>query len=136
MRKEENGHRNNNDVCNLRDSHSTGPYRPEVEGLKEMGRFKAEAIIVRKLSNGITIIFWDRSSIYVYAPDSAQIFHRWFAQEGSYGEYWQDFRRKMLRTKFKSILQIYELAATYDVQSCRTDRKLNLEGRKTKILTE
>lgn len=99
-----------------------------------MGRFKAEAIIVRKLPN-LEIIFWDSQSIYVYDQSGGHIFNRWFAKKGSYTEYWQDFRRKMLRNKFKCVREIYELSLKYDgVLVAHTDRRLDLKGKKIKYL--
>lgn len=96
-----------------------------------MGRWKAEATIVRELDSGLTIIFNDRESIYVYDErGDGHIFHRWYAPRGSYGDYWRDFRRKMLRNKFTNILQIYELAARFNVLASHTRRKLDLSKRK------
>lgn len=95
-----------------------------------MGRFKAKAIIVRRLPE-IEVIFWDAQSVYVYTLDGkGVIFNRWFSARGSYGDYWQDFRRKMLRTKNLNLARCYELAASYDVLSIRTDRQLDLKGKK------
>ena len=95
-----------------------------------MGRFKAQGTIVRELPE-VTVIFWDWKSIYVYDyRGRGVIFHRWFAPRGSYTGYWRDFRREMLRKKRLSLLKCYELAAQFDVQSIRTDRRLDLSKRR------
>lgn len=98
-----------------------------------MGRFKADAIVIRKVER-LTIIFKDHETIWVL-PDNAShniIFHRWFAPRGSYGSGWQDFRRKMFRNKRIDLPTCYRLAAKHDVQSVGTARSPNLEGKRIK----
>lgn len=93
-----------------------------------MGRFRAEAVIVRKLPE-VTIIFWDKESIYVYpiGGGGGTIFTRWADKKGSYSDYWHDFRVRMLQRKRLSFLQCYELAAEYDqILAIHTDRQLDL----------
>lgn len=96
-----------------------------------MGRFQAEETIVRELRD-IEIVFWDSQSIYVYERRSGRwvIFHRWFAPRGSYGEYWGDFRRKMLRYRGLDMAGCRRLAERYGVEVAGTDRPVKLEGRK------
>lgn len=95
-----------------------------------MGRFKAEATIVRELGE-ITIIFYDSQSIYVFDKTGhGVIFHRWFAPRGSYGTYWRDFRRRMLRRKNLTMVRCHEIAAEYDIQSVCATYRPKLDGRK------
>lgn len=109
-----------------------------------MARFKAEGVIVRELEQ-LTIIFWDRESIWVVTKDGQRvIFHRWFAPRGSYcgrGDSrvrWRDFRRKMLRNRHPyglrsqslSLIDCCKLANECGVLIKSTDRELKLEGRK------
>lgn len=113
--------------------------------------FTAKGVIVRKLEL-LTICFKDKESIWVMdAKGNWFIFHRWFAPLGSYtgvraGEpstvRWKDFRRKMLRTRFKSgggsperrepidINYCFKVANRFGVLSTSTHRTLDLKGRK------
>ena len=96
-----------------------------------MGRFKAEHITIRRV-NGLEIVFRDRSSIYVrHEQDRGYtVFHRWYAQLGSYSGGWGQFRQKLWRDKKLSLLKCFEIAAQYGIQSLHTDRELKLEGEK------
>jgi hypothetical protein len=102
-----------------------------------MGRFRADAVLVRDLKE-VTVIFWDCRSIYVYDKKTGYgiVFNRWFDEWGSYTAYWKDFRRKMLRWKNLSLLKCCELAARYDIVVNRTHRKLDLSKVKTRIIHE
>lgn len=113
--------------------------------------FKADGVIVRELER-LTICFKDKESIWVMDERGKWfIFHRWFAPLGSYtgrrgGEpsavRWKDFRRKMLRTRFKSgggspgkrdpidIAYCFKVANRFGVLSTSTHRTLDLKGRK------
>lgn len=97
-----------------------------------MGRFKAEGVIVRELDE-IAIVFWDSQSIYVYPSGHKKgvIFHRWFAERGSY-RYWHDFRIRMLQRRHLTYLACFELAAQYDIVATLTDERLDLS--KVKVI--
>lgn len=95
-----------------------------------MGRYRAEGIIIRELDE-VKIIFWDSQTIYVYDHAGRGIaFHRWFAPRGSYGEYWQAFRQRMMRGKGLTLAGCCGIATRYGVQTVGTYRKLDFEGRK------
>lgn len=93
-----------------------------------MGRFRANGIIVREISD-IQIIFWNSHVIYVYGPFGMVAFHRYFAPRGSYQAGWGDFRRKLLRYKELCWDNIFLIAAHYfdivEIQS--TDKKLDFK---------
>lgn len=95
-----------------------------------MGRFKAEGIIVREISD-IRIIFWNSHVIYVDGPFGMVAFHRYYAPRGSYGAGWGDFRRKMLRYKELTWYSVFRVAAQFfdvvEVQS--TDCKLDFKDK-------
>lgn len=95
-----------------------------------MGRFKAEAILVRELEE-LTIIFYDKESIYVYPKKEkwGTIFNRWGVFQ--YGD-WQDFRRRLMRKKHLDLRGCYELALKYEILAVSTARRLNLEGKKVR----
>lgn len=96
------------------------------------GRYRSEAVTIRKV-DGLKIVFYDKESIYVYTDDRhAFIFHRWFAQRGSYKQYWHAFRKRIWEKQRVSIPWLFELAAAHDVQVTQTCRPLDLEGRKVK----
>lgn len=85
----------------------------------ERGRFRAEKIIVRKLS-AIEIIFLDKQTICVFPTKglgSGTQFHRWFAELGSYDGGWRQFRDRMLKYKNLTYLKCFELAAQFDIES-------------------
>lgn len=91
-----------------------------------MGRFKAKGITIRE-TNGLEIVFWDERTIYVRKSGERRytVFHRWFAERGSYTNGWQDFRKNLWRSNRLSIIYCYELAAQFDVVSFCTDRELD-----------
>ena len=94
-------------------------------------RFQAEGVIVRQVGD-CRIIFKDKETVVVQPGDGHNYcFHRWFAPKGSYGLYWADFRRVMLRNKnLGTLLECIFYANKFGVQIHRTDRPVNLEGRK------
>lgn len=94
-------------------------------------RFKAQGVIVRTVGE-CRIIFKDKESIVVQPNDGHNYyFHRWFAPKGSYGKYWGDFRRVMLRNKnLGTLLECIFYANKFGVQIHRTDREIDLKGRK------
>lgn len=102
-----------------------------------MGRFKAEAVILRDLDD-LTILFKDRETIYIFPKESSTniIFHRWFAPKGSYTAGWQDFRRALWRNAKLDVPTIYRLGIKYGIQTMGTHRAPNIEGKKLKIIYE
>lgn len=95
-----------------------------------MGRFKADKIIVRLLSE-VAITFYDKETIYVFPKGcgNGTIFHRWFAPRGSYGNGWSQFRRQLLRQRHLDLARCHELADRYGILYVGTDKppKLNPE---------
>lgn len=102
-----------------------------------MGRFKAEAIIVREMER-LTIIFKDKETIWVLPKTMSVniIFNRWWTPRGSYGAGWQDFRRKLYRRKRLDIPTIYALAVKHNIQSMGTVRAPNLGDSKIKVIKQ
>lgn len=82
-----------------------------------MGRFRAEAVIIRKVED-LTIVFYNKDSIYVKdATHDWAVFHRWFAQRGSYSRGWRQFRNLLLYVKNINYNHCYRLAFRWDIQS-------------------
>lgn len=86
----------------------------------EVGRFRAESVIVRE-ANEIRVVFYNHESIYVHdlAHDTWVIFHRWFRPIGSYNNGWRQFRHLLLYVKNLDMAHCYRLARRWDIQSCR-----------------
>lgn len=102
-----------------------------------MGRFKAKAILIRRLPE-VTITFYSRESIYVFPKGYANgtIFHRWHAPLGSYTGGWQQFRRKLLRYKHLNIADCHRLADQHGILYVGTDRPPKLEEKPVKYLEQ
>lgn len=82
-----------------------------------MGRFKAEAVIIRRV-NDLTIVFYDKHRIYVKDDKHGwTVFHRWFAPRGSYLKGWSQFRHRLLYNKQITFTHCYRLAFRWDIQS-------------------
>lgn len=100
-----------------------------------MGRFQAERVIIRDLPE-ITVVFAGTATIRVYPKGHSSrvyIFHNWFGPRGSYVEYFQPFRRKLLRTKDLTLQKCRELAEYHGVFVTSTDRSLDLSKRQVEI---
>lgn len=80
-----------------------------------MGRFCAERIIVREM-DGVKIIFWDKSSIYMQWSKLCYVFHRWYAPKGTYNE-WRNFKQLLLHRKNLTPHDVFELANRYGILS-------------------
>ena len=100
-----------------------------------MGRWRAEAVIVRRLPE-VAITFYDRETIYVFPKGAGvgSIFHRWFAPRGSYTGGWEQFRRKLLRYKCLDLARCHELAEEHGVLAVGTDRTPKLKEKRIKFL--
>lgn len=82
-----------------------------------MGRFKAEAVIIRRV-NDLTIVFYDKYRIYVKDDKHGwTVFHRWFAPRGSYMRGWRQFRNLLLYVKNIDYNHCYKVAFRWDIQS-------------------
>lgn len=103
-----------------------------------MGRFRAGKIIIRKV-NGLSIIFYDGTSIYVMqdATGYGTVFHRWWAPRGSYGRgtNWSAFRRGLLETKQITLGYCYELATRWDISFTPARGWPDLANKRIKVLT-
>lgn len=93
-----------------------------------MGRFKAEAILIRRLPE-VTITFWNKETIYICDEknNTTSIFHRWFAPRGNYTAQWEPFRRKLLQYKQLNITTCFELALQHNIDYVSTGRKIKLD---------
>ncbi len=102
-----------------------------------MGRWRAEAVIIRRMPE-VTITFFDRETIYAFPKGYANgtIFHRWYAPRGSYGRGWEQFRRKLLRYKHLDLAKCHELADEHGILYIGTDRTPKLKQKKVKYLEE
>lgn len=93
-----------------------------------MGRYKAEAVIVKEVKrSGLKIIFYDERNIYV--GDHQQgwfVFHRWGAPLGSYGRGWQQFRHLLFYEKKINLRHCFRLAFRWDIPSQRVSRPPDL----------
>lgn len=95
-----------------------------------MGRFKAEAVIIRKVGD-LTIVFYSKDSIYVKdAIHGWTVFHRWFAPRGSYTRGWKQFRNLLLYVKHIDYNHCYRLAFRWDIQSRANVKGPNLSNLK------
>lgn len=82
-----------------------------------MGRFRAEAVVVRDV-NGIRVVFYDRESIYLRDErGNWTVFHRWFAPRGSYNGGWRQFRHLLLYEKNLTSRHCFHLAFRWDILS-------------------
>lgn len=96
-----------------------------------MGRFRAEAVIVKRV-NDLTIIFYDKENIYIKdANHEWTVFHRWFAPRGSYMGGWKQFRNLLLYEKRITFDHCYRLAFRWDIQSRANVRPPDLSKLKT-----
>ena len=96
-----------------------------------MGRFKAQAVIIKRVDD-LTIIFYDKENIYI--KDNSHgwtVFHRWFAPRGSYGGGWKQFRHLLLYEKNITFAHCYRLAFRWDIQSQANVREPDLTKLKT-----
>lgn len=83
-----------------------------------MGRFRADAVIIRKV-NDVRIVFYNKESIYVQNQTDGKwtVFHRWFAPRGSYNNGWRQFRHLLLYEKKITHTHCYHLAFRWDILS-------------------
>lgn len=96
-----------------------------------MGRFRAEAIVIKKVDD-LTIVFYDRERIYIKDKSHGwTLFHRYYTQLGFYGSCWKPFRKLLMVEKRITFNHCYRLAFRYDIQSRAGVKPPNLEGRAT-----
>ncbi len=85
-----------------------------------MGRFRADAVVVRDV-NGIRIVFYNHESIYLRDElGNWTVFHRWFAPRGSYNGGWRQFRHLLLYEKKITSAHCFHLAFRWDILSQTT----------------
>ena len=99
--------------------------------------FKTDCITVKKIDGG-EIIFYDRQSIYLY-PDGSNfgsIFNNWDSPKGSYMNGWKLFRQNLMRYKNLTVRKCYEMALKYDIIAISSYRRLDLSGKKVRIIDE
>lgn len=81
-----------------------------------MGRYKAERIVIKDLPE-LSIVFWDKSSIYVY-PKTDQapvVFHKWFAPRYTYSNGWRQFKDKLWHLHRGSVQKCFQMADYHGV---------------------
>lgn len=91
--------------------------------------FHTEKMIVRLLPK-VTIIFYDRQTVYVYPKgyNNGTIFHLWGAPRGDYTYRWKPFRLRLLRNKRNmDIAMCHKLADRYGVVYVGTCRRLQFD---------
>lgn len=82
-----------------------------------MGRYKADAVIIRRVGD-LTIVFYDKENIFVKDNKHGwTVFHRWFAPRGSYNGGWRQFRHLLLYNKSITYNHCYRLAFRFEIQS-------------------
>lgn len=95
--------------------------------------YKAKAVVIREV-NGLKIVFYNHETIYVRDLDGKwTIFHRWFAQRGSYNAEWRPFRYKLLYQKKLDINHCYRLAFQHDISTQRVNHAPNLSKFKIEV---
>lgn len=99
-----------------------------------MGRFRAEAVIVRKV-NDCEVIFYDGETIYVkdITGKYTVVFHRWHRPKGSYYKGWHQFRKRLLYNKSLTFNDCFRLAFQHDITSQATFRKPDLSKFKIQV---
>lgn len=82
-----------------------------------MGR-KRNAIVIKEIKKtGLTIVFYDSKSIYIFNKEFGwSVFHRWGAPLGSYRS-WRKFRHLMWYAKRIDYRHCFRLAFRYDISS-------------------
>lgn len=91
--------------------------------------FQTNKILVRLLPK-VTIIFYDRQTIYVFPKgyQNGTIFHLWGAPRGEYTHKWKPFRLRLLRNKLgMDIAKCHKLADKYGVVYVGTCRALKFD---------
>lgn len=100
-----------------------------------MGRFKAEAVIIRHLQE-VTITFYDKESIYVFPRGcgNGAVFHRWWSPKGYYTKHWKRFREALRYNKHLDMEACFRIASYYEVlhEPAYVPPKLN--GKKIKYI--
>lgn len=99
-----------------------------------MGRYRARRVIIRELMD-ITVVFWDRSSIYVYPKGTRHgyVFHKWYSPLGTYTQQWKPFKRKMLKTKRLTLTKCFQLANQHEILYKYSVGTLDLEKKPIEI---
>lgn len=97
--------------------------------------FKSEYITIKKIEGG-ELIFYDRQSIYLYQDGLkyGTVFNNWDAPLGSYSSGWKKFRQNLMRSKKLTVRRCYELALRYDIVALSSYGKLDLTGKKVRII--
>lgn len=99
--------------------------------------FKADCVTIKKIEDG-EIIFYDSKSIYLYQDGYkiGSVFHNWYAPLGSYTNSWKPFRKYLWEYKTLTVRRCYELALKYGVVAMASYRRVDLSGKKVRIINE
>lgn len=81
-----------------------------------MGRFKQERIII-KICEEIDIVFMDWNRIYIKLKSSGKwyLFHKFHAPLGTYTNNWRPFKRRLMKIKSPTFIQVCQIANQYDI---------------------
>lgn len=96
-----------------------------------MGRFRAEAITIKKIGT-LKIIFYDSERIYI--KDNKHdwaLFHRWGMPRGSYRRSWGRFREALWKGTNLDYIECYRMAFRYEIGSM-VGYKPNLADKKVR----
>ena len=101
-----------------------------------MGRYKAEAVIMRNMER-LTILFKDEETIWAFPKSGSAhiIFHRWFQSRWTYAR-WSAFRNILWRRRDLDLRDVLKLADEYNITIMGTARLPNIEGRPLKLKFE
>lgn len=87
------------------------------------------AVRIRKLKD-ITIIFYDRRSIYVKYKGGVRVFHRWFTiQRNFYTKNFEPFRRTLAERKTLDFNIIVQKANYFEIEHQQVKEVPSFKGR-------
>lgn len=98
-----------------------------------MGRFRADAVVIRHINN-LKIVFYDHETIYVSDGNKWYVFHRWFAPRGSYNGGWRQFRHLLFYEKNLDLNHCYHLAFRWEISTGIAKKEPDLTKFKIKEL--
>ena len=94
-----------------------------------MGRFRAEAVTIKRVDD-LIIVFYDKKSIYIKDDKHGwTVFHRWYAPLGSYTGGWQQFRHLLFYEKRITFNHCYRLAFRWDITHMAGVKAPNLDNK-------
>lgn len=94
-----------------------------------MGRYKAEAVIMRDMER-LTIIFKDEETIWAFPKGSKTnvVFHRWWESRWNYGT-WSAFRESLMQKRDLDIWDCFSFADRFNISRMGTARAPTINGK-------